>query len=120
MSDPTYFHGPGLGRLGIPSVGERPFVASSFLLFRYRTLKQKVNRLDARASSLLKPRLINNGKVSFLHFFPLADDIACEDRKETDQHLSGTPDSMIASQRTETEAGLEISTMAAGTKNQLS
>jgi hypothetical protein len=49
----------------------------------------------------------------------LADDIACEDRKETDQHLSGTPDSMIASQRTETEAGLEISTMAAGTKNQL-
>jgi hypothetical protein len=69
MSDPTYFHGPGLGRLGIPSVGERPFVASSFLLFRYRTLKQKVNRLDARAISLLKPRLINNGKVSFLHFF---------------------------------------------------
>jgi len=44
----------------------------------------------------------------------LADDIAHENREKTDRHLSGPPDSMIASQGTETEAGLEISIMAAG------
>jgi hypothetical protein len=45
---------------------------------------------------------------------PLVGDITHANREETDKHLSGPPDSMIASQGTETEAGLEISIMAAG------
>jgi hypothetical protein len=44
---------------------------------------------------------------------PLADDIAHENREETDKHLSGPPDSMIALQWTEPKAGLEISIIAA-------
>ncbi len=56
----------------------------------------------------------NPGLASMLIASPLAGDITHENREETDKHLSGPPDSMIASQWTETEAGLEISIKAAG------